>query len=117
MLDLANPHRFTAFAKRAEPFAFGASALLIAAGLYLALFVAPPDYQQGEASRIMSVHVPSAWMALFVYVFMAGASAASLILRYPLADVAAKAAAPIGLCFTFMCLVTGSLWGRPMWGT
>jgi len=117
VLDLANPHKFTQFARRAEPFAFIVAALLIVSGLYLALFAAPADYQQGEAARIMYVHVPAAWMALFVYAVMAALSALALIFRFPLADVAAKACAGIGLVFTAVCLATGSLWGRPMWGT
>jgi heme exporter protein C len=90
--------------------------LLLSAGLYLALFASPADYQQGETVRIMYVHVPAAWMALFVYTCIALASAASLIWRHPLADVIAKAASPVGACFTFMALATGSLWGKPMWG-
>ena len=75
------------------------------------------DYQQGESVRIMYVHVPAAWMAMFVYPFLAGASGIALVWRHPLAHVAAEAAAPIGACFTFVCLVSGSLWGKPMWGT
>jgi heme exporter protein C len=86
-------------------------------GLYLALVAAPPDYQQGESVRIMYIHVPSAWMALSVYLFIAVASAVALVWRHPLAEIAAGAAAPIGAAFTFVCLTTGSLWGRPMWGT
>ena len=86
-------------------------------GLYLALVVAPPDYQQGESVRIMFVHVPAAWMALSVYLFVAVASGVALVWRHPLAEIAAQAAAPIGAAFTLVCLVTGSLWGRPMWGT
>jgi heme exporter protein C len=86
-------------------------------GLYLALFVAPPDYQQGDAARIMYVHVPAAWMSLFVYACMAVASAVAFIWKHPLADVAAKASAPIGCVFTALALITGSLWGQPMWGT
>jgi len=78
---------------------------------------APADYQQGESVRIMFVHVPAAWMALFCYSFMAAASAVALIWKHPLADLAAKSAAPIGACFTLLALVTGSLWGKPMWGT
>ena len=81
------------------------------------LVVAPPDYQQGEAVRIMYVHVPAAWMALIVYLFIAVASAIALVARHPLAEIAARAAAPIGAAFTLVCLATGSLWGRPMWGT
>ena len=91
--------------------------VLFGAGLYLAFFVAPPDYQQGETVRIMFVHVPAAWLALFGYMLIAAASLGTLIWRHPLADVAAKAAAPIGATFTFIALVTGSLWGKPMWGT
>jgi heme exporter protein C len=93
------------------------SAVSIAAGLYLALFVAPADYQQSESVRIMYVHVPSAWMALFIYTNIAVASAVALIWRHPLADLAAKASSPVGAGFTFLALVTGSLWGKPMWGT
>jgi heme exporter protein C len=80
------------------------------------LVVAPPDYQQGDTVRIMYVHVPAAWMALSVYLFVAVASAVGLVWRHPLAEVAARASAPIGAAFTFVCLATGSLWGRPMWG-
>ena len=86
-------------------------------GRYLSLFVAPPDYQQGDTVRIMFVHVPSAWMALLVYTTMALASAAGLIWKSPLSYLTAKAAAPIGASFTFIALITGALWGQPMWGT
>ncbi|HEX5796337.1 MAG TPA: heme ABC transporter permease, partial [Geminicoccaceae bacterium] len=99
------------------PWAMGLAALLAVIGLYLALLVAPADYQQGEAYRIMYVHVPAAWMALMVYAIMAGASVVGLVWRHPLAEVAARAAAPIGAAFTAIALVTGSLWGKPMWGT
>ena len=90
--------------------------MLLAVGLYLALVVVPADYQQGDTVRIMFVHVPSAWMAMFCYTFLAVASAVALIWKHPLADLAAKASAPIGAGFTFLALVTGSLWGKPMWG-
>ncbi len=113
----ANPARFMRYSAKLLPWCAGASAILIAVGLFLALFVAPADYQQGEAVRIMYVHVPAAWMASFVYAVMAGASAVGLIWRHPLADIAARAAAPLGAGFTLVCLVTGSLWGEPMWGT
>ena len=85
-------------------------------GLYLGLFVAPADYQQGESYRIIYVHVPAAWMSLFIYVVMAVTSAIGLIWRIRLADMVASASAPIGASFTFLALVTGSLWGKPMWG-
>jgi len=113
----ANPQRFLRLARAVLPWSAAATALLLALGLYLALFASPPDYQQGEAVRIMYVHVPSAWMALFVYTVIAAASAAALVWRHPLADIAAQAASPIGASFTFLALVTGSLWGKPMWGT
>lgn len=117
MHRFANPARFTRIANRVLPFAAAGTVLALAVGFYLALFVAPADYQQGESVRIMYVHVPSAWMALFIYVAIAVASATALIWRHPLADLVAKAASPVGAGFAFLTLVTGSLWGRPMWGT
>ncbi|MCH7554960.1 MAG: heme ABC transporter permease [Proteobacteria bacterium] len=117
MHRFASPTFFMRYSAAILPWAVRLTAALIAIGLYLALFVAPPDYQQGESVRIMFVHVPSAWMALFVYTGMAAASAMALIWKHPLSDIAARASAPIGACFTFMALVTGSLWGKPMWGT
>ena len=117
MQYFSNPTRFTRLAGRIQPWAAGLAAGLLIAGLYLALVVAPADYQQGDTVRIMFVHVPSAWMALFCYSFLAVASAVALIWKHPLADMAAKASAPIGAGFTFLALVTGSLWGKPMWGT
>ena len=114
---LANPTKFTRLAGRIQPWAGGLTVALLSVGLYLALVRAPADYQQGETVRIMFVHVPSAWMALFCYSFLAGASAVALIWKHPLADLAAKASAPIGASFTLLALVTGSLWGKPMWGT
>jgi heme exporter protein C len=114
---IANPARFMRLSVRLLPWCGWSCLLALAAGLYLALAVAPPDYQQGEAVRIMYVHVPAAWMALNVYLFVAVASGWSLVARHPLADMAARAAAPIGAAFTVVCLVSGSLWGRPMWGT
>src|SRR5690606_12173188 len=112
-----NPARFQRLAAAILPWAQGLAVLCFAAGLYYALFASPPDYQQGETVRIMYVHVPAAWMALFVYTVMAGASVVSLIWRHPLADVAARSAAPIGACFTALALISGMLWGEPMWGT
>jgi heme exporter protein C len=113
----ANPARFGRLANTVLPWAKALTAVLFLLGLYLALVRAPADYQQGNTVRIMFVHVPAAWMALFCYSFMAAASAVALIWKHPLADLAAKSAAPIGACFTFLALATGSLWGKPMWGT
>jgi len=112
----ANPGRFLRLADAAYPWCLGGMLLCLGAGLYLALFASPADYQQGETVRIMYVHVPAAWMALFVYAGLAAASASLLIWRHPLAGVAAQASAPIGAAFTFLALATGSLWGKPMWG-
>jgi heme exporter protein C len=117
MWTLANPTRFLGLADRVIPWLAVLTFLTLGVGLYLALFVAPPDYQQGETVRIMFLHVPAAWLAMFGYTLIAIASIGSLIWRHPLADVAAKTAAPIGATFTFLALVTGSLWGKPMWGT
>jgi heme exporter protein C len=89
----------------------------LAIGLALSFFVAPADYQQGQTVRIMFIHVPAAWVASFCYLLMTGASLGTLVWRHPLADAAQKAAAPLGAVFTAVCLVTGSLWGKPMWGT
>ena len=114
---LANPARFRRFSQRVLPGLTLATVLGFAVGLYLALLQSPPDYQQGETVRIMFVHVPSAWLSMFCWSLMSAASLGVLVWRHPLADVAAKAAAPIGAAFTFLALVTGSLWGRPMWGT
>lgn len=116
MHRFANPARFLRLCDLLLPWCAGATALLFAFGLWQALVVSPPDYQQGESVRIMYVHVPAAWMSMAVYAFMALSSACFLIWKHPLADVAARAAAPLGAGFTFIALVTGSLWGKPMWG-
>lgn len=115
--SLANPTRFLNFADKVLPWLIALTVILLGTGLYLGFFVAPADYQQGETVRIMYIHVPSAWIAMFAYVLIAVAGLGTLIWRHPLADVSAKAAAPIGAAFTFLALVTGSLWGKPMWGT
>jgi heme exporter protein C len=117
MIRFANPTRFLALASRLIPFLAVASTVLIAAGVYAAFFVAPADYQQGETVRIMYIHVPSAWLSMGCYSLMALSALGTLIWRHPLADVSAKALLPIGMAFTFICLVTGAFWGRPMWGT
>jgi heme exporter protein C len=92
------------------------TAIVIIVGLYLSA-TAPDDYQQGATVKIMFIHVPNAWLSMFVWAVMSASALGTLVWRHPLADVAAKAAAPIGASFTFLALVTGSLWGRPMWGT
>lgn len=113
---LSNPERFMAFSRWAAPM-FGVIAVVLGlAGLWLG-FSAPPDYQQGETVRIMFIHIPAAWMSEFVYACLAVASFLSLVFRHALADAAARAAAPLGAAFTILALATGSLWGRPMWGT
>ena len=116
LIDLANPTRFLSLTGRVLPWLMAATAILLAAGLYLSA-LAPDDYQQGATVKIMFIHVPNAWLSMFVWGVMSIASLGTLVWRHPLADVAAKAAAPIGAAFTFLALVTGSLWGRPMWGT
>jgi len=116
LTNLANPGRFLAFSGRVLPWLWGLAGLGLAVGLYLSFFVAPPDYLQGEMVRIMFIHVPFAWLAMAGYGVMALASLGTLVWRHPLADVTAKSAAPIGAAFTFLALVTGSLWGRPTWG-
>jgi heme exporter protein C len=105
-----------AFSRWAAPLFGGIAVVLGAIGLYYG-FTAPDDYQQGQTVRILFIHVPAAWMSMFVYVCLAVASFLSLIFRHALADAAARAAAPLGAAFTLMALVTGALWGRPMWGT
>jgi heme exporter protein C len=112
---LANPGRFLALTARILPALSVATAVLFAAGLISALFIAPADYQQGDSVRIMYVHVPAAILAMGCYTLMAIAALGTLVWRHPLADVAAKAAAPLGAALTFLGLVTGSIWGRPMW--
>ena len=116
LLDLANPTHFLRLAHRAHPWLMEITAAAFVIGLYLA-YAAPDDYQQGATVKIMFIHVPSAWLGMFGWALMSVAALGTLVWRHPLADVAAKAAAPIGAAFTFLCLVTGSLWGRPMWGT
>ncbi len=117
MQQFANPTRFLRLAEALQPWAYGAAAVAFVVGLYLGLVASPADYQQGETVRIMYVHVPAAWMALFTYTFMALAHAGGFIARHPIAHLAGRAAAPIGACFAFLALATGSLWGKPMWGT
>jgi heme exporter protein C len=115
--DLANPTRFMALSGRALPWLAVLTGGMLLYALYLAFGASPADYQQGETVRIMYVHVPSAWLGMFGYLLIAASSFGLLVFRHPLADVSAKAAAPIGAAFTLLALVTGSLWGKPTWGT
>ncbi|HEY8442887.1 MAG TPA: heme ABC transporter permease [Xanthobacteraceae bacterium] len=116
LIELANPSRFLALSSRLMPWLVAATLIAFAIALPKA-WLAPDDYQQGATVKIMFIHVPGAWLGIFGWVLMSAAALGTLVWRHPLADVAAKAAAPIGAAFTLMCLVTGSLWGRPMWGT
>jgi heme exporter protein C len=116
VIDFANPSRFLTIANRAIPWLAGVTVIAFAFGLNLAIS-APDDYQQGATVKIMYLHVPSAWLGMLGWGVMSVAALGTLVWRHPLADVAAKAAAPIGAAFTLLCLITGSLWGRPEWGT
>lgn len=113
---LGSPKYFYALALRLTPWLGGLSFILLAAGLYWGLVIAPPDYQQGESYRIIFVHVPSAWMSMFTWMFMAFCGLLVLVWRMKVAASLMRAAAPLGASFTFLALVTGSLWGKPMWG-
>lgn len=117
MHRFANPAQFNRLADKILPIAKIVMVLAFVYGLYLALFASPEDYQQGQSVRIMYVHVPAAWMAMFTYMVVAAASFTALVWRHPLALLAGKAAAPIGATFTALALITGMLWGKPMWGT
>ena len=114
--DLANPTKFLALADRILPWLAPLALVVTAAGLVMG-FMAPEDYQQGITVRIMYIHVPFAWISMMCYMVMAVAALGTLVWKHPLADVAVKAAAPIGATFTALALATGSIWGRPMWGT
>jgi heme exporter protein C len=116
LIDLATPSRFVALSARLMPALVALTAVAFLIGGIQA-YLAPDDYQQGATVKIMFVHVPTAWLGIFAWVVMSAAALGTLVWRHPLADVAAKAAAPIGAAFTLICLLTGSLWGRPMWGT
>ena len=114
---LGSPPTFYRVAGAVRPWAMGLALLCGAIGLYGGLVLAPADYQQGDAYRIIFIHVPSAWMSMFIYAVMGAAAFVALVWRVKLAEVVAMESAPIGAAFTFITLVTGSLWGKPMWGT
>lgn len=113
---LANPTRFLDLSGRILPWAYGLAAILLLLGLGLGL-AAPEDYQQGITVRILFIHVPFAWLAMMTWTVMSASALGLLVWRHPIAEVAIRTAAPIGAVFTFLCLFTGSVWGRPMWGT
>ncbi len=117
MWRYANPTVFLGIASWLIPVLSVLAAGLAVVGLWMVFFVAPADYQQGETVKIMYIHVPAAWLAMGCYSVMALSALGTLVWRHPLADVSAKAAAPLGAAFTALCLLTGSLWGKPMWGT
>ena len=114
---LANPSRFRLFSQKVYPYTLFIMSIFISTGLWFGLFNSPPDYQQGETVRIMYVHVPAAWMAMMIYFSMTIMSIFALVWRHPLADILSKCSAPIGAGFTLVALVTGSIWGKPTWGT
>jgi heme exporter protein C len=116
-LRLANPAAFNALADRLLVPLVIATIAAFGYGLYGAFLMSPADYQQGETVRIMYIHVPAAWLSMFVYAGMSVSALGTLVFRHPMADVAQKAAAPVGAGFTLLCLITGSFWGKPMWGT
>ncbi len=115
--QLGSPPTFDRFAARWAPCAYALGAALMAVGMYMALFVVPADYQQGDSFRILYVHVPSAWMSMAIFALMALYAAIALIWRIKLCEILAMACAPSGAAFTLITLVTGSIWGKPMWGT
>jgi heme exporter protein C len=117
LTGLANPKRFLDVSRAILPWLGIAAAVLLVIGFYWSLVLTPPDYQQGESVKIMFIHVPAALLGMFVYGVMAAASLTGLVFKHPLADVSAKAAAPLGAAFTALALFTGSFWGKPMWGT
>jgi heme exporter protein C len=115
--QLGSPPVFDRFAARWVPVGFALGLVTMAIGIYGALFVVPADYQQGDSFRILYIHVPAAWMSLFVYALMAFYAVIALVWHIKLCEVLAMACAPIGALFTAVTLATGSIWGKPMWGT
>jgi heme exporter protein C len=116
LMRFANPRQFLLLASYLMPLCAGGALMSFAYGLYLALFNSPPDYQQGETVRIMYIHVPAAWVGIMIYTSMAIAAGFGLVSRHTLADVFCVAAAPVGATLVALCLITGSIWGKPTWG-
>ncbi len=117
MLKYLSPYNFMNFSSKILPFSAFVSIIFFVIAIYLSFFNSPPDYQQGDMVRMMYIHVPSAWMALFIYLFIALCSISSIVWKTTLSYFLAVSAAPIGCLFALITLVTGSLWGKPMWGT
>ena len=117
MHGYANPARFLKLARPATGWLLGTGAVLLLVGIYGGLAVTPPDYLQGETVRILYIHVPAAWLGMAGWAAIAAASISQLVWRHPLAAVAGRALAPVGATFAALCLATGSIWGRPTWGT
>src|SRR5256885_9797233 len=117
MHALANPTRFLRFARPATVWLLLIGLALAIAGMAAGLTLTPPDYLQGETVRILYIHVPSAWLGMAGWIGIAAASVSQLVWRHPLAAVAGRAVAPAGATFAAICLITGSIWGRPTWGT
>jgi heme exporter protein C len=115
--QLGSPPTFDRFAARWAPWAYALGVAVMAWGAWLALFQVPADYQQGDSFRILYIHVPSAWMSMFVFALMALYAAIALVWRIKLCEILAMACAPVGAAFTVITLATGSIWGKPMWGT
>ena len=115
--QLGSPPYFDRFAARWTPWCYLAALVLLAVGLWQALFVVPADYQQGDSFRILYIHVPSAWMSMAMFALMAFYGAIALVWRIKLCEILAMACAPVGAAFTLITLATGSIWGKPMWGT
>ena len=115
--QMGSPRYFYTIAGKMIPWFMTSFLLLLIAGLYQGLFVAPTDYQQGESYRIIYIHVPAAWMSMFIYVVMAASGLISLVWRIKMTEIFVISSATVGASFTFLALVTGSLWGKPMWGT
>jgi heme exporter protein C len=117
IFQFSSPATFYPLAGRLVPWFSVIAIILIAVGLYMSFFVAPTDYKQGEGYRIIFVHVPAAWMSMFIYLVMAGWSIVGLVFNARLSAMMAQALAPTGAMFTFVALWTGAFWGKPMWGT
>ena len=117
LFKILNPHIFTKISKKIRPFLISGFLLFFLAGLYFSLIISPEDYQQGEMVRIMYIHVPSAWLSLMIFMLMGISSTACLIWKARFGLYISLGAAPIGACFSFVTLVTGMIWGKPIWGT